>query len=38
MMMKFQSDALRRGDRVFVHDARDADIGVAPGAALSRGR
>ena len=29
MMLNFQWDALRRGDRVFVHDARDADIGVA---------
>jgi hypothetical protein len=30
-MLKFQWDALRRGDTVFVHDARDADLGLRAG-------
>ena len=30
-MLKFQWDALRRGDTVFVHDASDADLGVRAG-------
>ena len=34
-MLKFQRDALRRGDTVFVHDASDADLGLAPGSSHS---
>jgi hypothetical protein len=30
-MLKFQWAALRRGDRVFVHDAGDADLGLRAG-------
>jgi hypothetical protein len=30
-MLKFQWDALRRGDTVFVHDASDADLGLRAG-------
>ena len=30
-MLKFQWAALRRGDTVFVHDARDADLGLRAG-------
>ena len=30
-MLKFQWDALRRGDTVFVHDASDADLGLLAG-------
>jgi hypothetical protein len=30
-MLKFQWDALRRGDTVSVHDASDADLGLRPG-------
>ena len=30
-MLKFQWDALRRDDTVFVHDARDADLGLRAG-------
>ena len=30
-MLKFQWDGLRRGDTVFVHDARDADLGLRAG-------
>ena len=30
-MLKFQWDALRRGDTVFVHDASDAFLGVRAG-------
>ena len=30
-MLKFQWDALRRGDAVFVHDASDADLGLRAG-------
>jgi hypothetical protein len=30
-MLKFQWDALRRGDTVFVHDASDADLGMRAG-------
>jgi hypothetical protein len=30
-MLKFQWDGLRRGDTVFVHDARDADLGLHAG-------
>jgi hypothetical protein len=30
-MLKFQWNALQRGDTVFVHDARDADLGLRAG-------
>jgi hypothetical protein len=30
-MLRFQWNALRRGDRVLVHDAREADLGVRAG-------
>ena len=30
-MLKFQWNALRRGDTVFVHDAADADLGLRAG-------
>jgi hypothetical protein len=30
-MLKFQWDALRRGDTVFVHDATDAELGLRAG-------
>ena len=30
-MLKFQWDALRRGDTVFLHDASDADLGLRAG-------
>ena len=30
-MLKFQWDGLRRGATVFVHDARDADLGLRTG-------
>jgi len=30
-MLKFQWDALRRGDMVSVHDASDADLGLRAG-------
>ena len=30
-MLKFQWDGLRRGDTVFVHEARDADLGLRAG-------
>ena len=30
-MLKFQWDALRRGDTVFVHDATAADLGLRAG-------
>ena len=30
-MLKFQWDGLRRGDTVFVHDARDANLGLRAG-------
>jgi hypothetical protein len=30
-MLKFQWNALRRGDTVFVHDASDADLGLRAG-------
>jgi hypothetical protein len=30
-MLRFHWNALRRGDRVLVHDAREADLGVRPG-------
>jgi hypothetical protein len=30
-MLKFQWDALRRGDTVFVHDASDTDLGLRAG-------
>jgi hypothetical protein len=30
-MLKFQWDGLRRGDTVFVHDARDADLAICAG-------
>jgi hypothetical protein len=30
-MLKFQWDALRRGDTVFVHDPSDADLGLRAG-------
>jgi hypothetical protein len=30
-MLKFQWDGLRRGDTVFVHDVRDADLGLRAG-------
>ena len=30
-MLKFQWEALRRGDTVFVHDASDADLGLRAG-------
>jgi len=30
-MLKFQCDALRRGDSVFVHDDRDADLALRVG-------
>ena len=31
MMLKFQWNALRRGDTVFVHDPSDADLGLRAG-------
>src|SRR5687768_1805516 len=31
VMLKFQWDALRGGDTVFVHDASDADLGLRAG-------
>jgi hypothetical protein len=34
-MLKFQWDGLRRGDTVFVHDARDADLGLRAGSSQS---
>ena len=30
-MLRFQWDALRRGDGVFVHDGSDADLGLRAG-------
>jgi hypothetical protein len=30
-MLKFQWNALRRGDRVFVHDSDDANLGLRAG-------
>jgi hypothetical protein len=30
-MLRFQWNALRRGDRVLVHDAREVDLGVRAG-------
>jgi hypothetical protein len=30
-MLKFEWNALRRGDTVFVHDARNADLGLRAG-------
>ena len=31
MMLRFQWDSLRRGDRVLVHDAATPDLGLRPG-------
>ncbi len=30
MMLRFQWDSLRRGDRIVFHDARSADLGSRP--------
>ena len=30
MMLRFQWDSLRRGDRILVHDAGAADLGLRP--------